>query len=176
MSSIEVTISSMLFTTVWRDSAVWFAISEPFSTASIVLLMSAAVFWEASADLEARFLTSSATTAKPFPASPARAASMAALSASMLVWNAISSMVLIISLISSVLWLISCIAASISFMRWLLRLASLPMEFMLVLASSASLAFFFICSEMSAMVAESSSIEPACSVEPAASDCAPTDT
>ena len=55
MSSIEVTISSMLFTTVWRDSAVWFAISEPFPTASIVLLMSAAVFWEASADLEARF-------------------------------------------------------------------------------------------------------------------------
>ena len=35
----------------------------------------------ASADLEARFLTSSDTTEKPWPASPARAASTAAFSA-----------------------------------------------------------------------------------------------
>ena len=42
----------------------------------------------------ARLRTSSATTAKPMPASPARAASTAALSARMLVWNAISSIVL----------------------------------------------------------------------------------
>ena len=38
----------------------------------------------------ARFFTSAATTAKPLPASPARAASMVALSASRLVWSAIS--------------------------------------------------------------------------------------
>jgi hypothetical protein len=40
--------------------------------------------------------TSSATTAKPAPASPARAASTAALRARMLVWKAISSMTLMI--------------------------------------------------------------------------------
>jgi hypothetical protein len=39
----------------------------------------------------ARDLTSLATTAKPRPASPARAASIVALSASRLVWLAISS-------------------------------------------------------------------------------------
>ena len=44
------------------------------------------------------------------PASPARAASIAALSASIFVWNAISSMVLIIFLVSSEDALISFIA------------------------------------------------------------------
>src|SRR3954470_4151216 len=38
----------------------------------------------------ARFLTSAATTAKPLPASPARAASIVALSARRLVWSAMS--------------------------------------------------------------------------------------
>ena len=45
----------------------------------------------------ARVRTSEATTAKPLPASPARAASTAALSASRLVWNAISSMTEVMS-------------------------------------------------------------------------------
>lgn len=40
--------------------------------------------------LSASFLTSSATTAKPLPASPARAASIAAFNASKFVWSAIS--------------------------------------------------------------------------------------
>ena len=46
-------------------------------------------------------LTSSATTAKPRPCSPARAASIAALSASRLVWSAIPP-------ISSINWLTFC--------------------------------------------------------------------
>ncbi len=62
--------------------------------------MSDAVFLDASADLLAKLRTSSATTAKPLPAVPARAASTAAFSASIFVWKAISSMVLIILLIS----------------------------------------------------------------------------
>jgi len=49
----------------------------------------------------ARFLTSLATTAKPAPASPARAASTAAFRASRLVWKAISSIVLMILEVSS---------------------------------------------------------------------------
>jgi len=43
----------------------------------------------ASALLEARFLTSCATTANPFPASPAVAASTAAFKDRIFVWNAI---------------------------------------------------------------------------------------
>ena len=44
--------------------------------------------------------TSSATTAKPRPASPARAASMAALSASRLVWSAMSEITFMIRVMS----------------------------------------------------------------------------
>ena len=44
----------------------------------------------ASAVCCARFLTSEATTAKPLPAAPARAASIVALSAKRLVWPAMS--------------------------------------------------------------------------------------
>jgi len=62
----------------------------------------------------AKFLTSSATTANPAPASPARAASTAAFRASKLVWKAISSMVLMIFPVSSLLLLISRMASAIS--------------------------------------------------------------
>ena len=64
-----------------------------FSIPSIHLLISCAVCCDASVVLAARFPTSSATTAKPFPLSPALAASTSALSASILVWNAIDSIV-----------------------------------------------------------------------------------
>ena len=52
----------------------------------------------------ARSLTSPATTAKPLPASPARAASMVALSASRLVWSAMVEML-------PAIWSISAIVA-----------------------------------------------------------------
>ena len=52
-------------------------------------------------DCLARFRTSSATTANPAPCSPARAASIAALSASRFIWKAIPSMSLMILLIFS---------------------------------------------------------------------------
>ena len=47
------------------------------------------ISFAASADLAARFLTSCATTAKPLPASPAVAASTAALRERIFVWKAI---------------------------------------------------------------------------------------
>ena len=53
--------------------------------------MSPLISFTASAERCASARTSVATTAKPRPASPARAASTPAFSASRLVWNAISS-------------------------------------------------------------------------------------
>ena len=86
-------------TTSTSEFAVSSAIFVPFSIALIALSIRTVVLFAASADLPARLRTSSATTAKPLPAAPALAASTAALSARMFVWNAISSIVLIILLI-----------------------------------------------------------------------------
>ncbi len=73
--------------------------SEPSATrcteSSIRLLISLAAAVERCASVR----TSLATTAKPRPCSPARAASTAALSARMLVWNEMPSMTLMISAI-----------------------------------------------------------------------------
>ena len=73
----------------WVDSAVTFSmdfmtLSVSCCTFSIRLLIRSVLLRDSSAS----FLTSSATTAKPRPCSPALAASMAALSASRLVWSA----------------------------------------------------------------------------------------
>ena len=84
-----------------RDSAVSLAVLKPAREFSTLSLIKTWVCWAASADLAARFLTSSATTAKPLPASPALAASTAAFRARILVWKAISSITFIILLISS---------------------------------------------------------------------------
>src|ERR1035438_9003399 len=71
-----------------------------------------AVSWAAPAQRCDRFRTSSATTAKPIPASPARAASTAAFNARILVWNAISSITLMIFEILPLESLISFIDAT----------------------------------------------------------------
>ena len=64
----------MLFTTVlvsfnvsFKDFAVLSAIETPLSTAIIEFSISILVFFAASALFSAKFRTSSATTAKPFP-------------------------------------------------------------------------------------------------------------
>jgi len=67
----------------------------------------------------ARLRTSSATTAKPAPASPARAASTAALRASRFVWKATSSMFLMIFWVCSLARAISVMERVSSIMAWL---------------------------------------------------------
>ncbi len=110
MSSIYELVLSESLVTSFIVAAVVCAIVIPFPTASIVAPINSPVCCAASALFAARLPTSSATTAKPFPASPALAASTAALSASMLVWKAISSIDFIMFCISSDLFLISSIA------------------------------------------------------------------
>ena len=65
---------------------------EPLSTLSTEAPIRVLISRAASAERPARLRTSPATTAKPRPCSPARAASTAALSARMLVWKAMPSM------------------------------------------------------------------------------------
>ena len=127
---------------------------------------------DASSDLLARLRTSSATTAKPLPAVPARAASTAAFSARMLVWKAIFAIVPMISRTSSAEALISSIAVIILRIRslqtptWEPAASAFPREFCAILEFS--LALWVI----SVIVAESSSTARACSVAPCASACA----
>ena len=62
--------------------------------------------------------TSLATTAKPRPCSPARAASTAAFKARMLVWKAMPSMTPMISPMRCELWLMRCMVATTSPIIW----------------------------------------------------------
>ncbi len=71
-------------------SATMLAVAQPVS--SPICPTNAEISAVAFAVRSASLRTSSATTAKPRPCSPARAASIAALSASKLVWSAISLM------------------------------------------------------------------------------------
>ena len=176
MESIIPVASWIPVITFSSEFAVSSAILLPFSTAFMEFSISTAVFWEASADLLARFLTSSATTANPLPALPALAASTAAFSARIFVWNAISSIVLMIFPISPEDVLISDIAASISCILRLLSPASSPTSTDFLLASWAPSALRLIFVEISLIVAASSSTEEACSVAPWESACAPLDT
>ena len=75
----------------WRISCVLLATCRTESS------ISRRISLEASAERCARLRTSEATTAKPRPCSPARAASTAAFSARMLVWKAIPSITAMIS-------------------------------------------------------------------------------
>ncbi|CCJ88926.1 FIG00453152: hypothetical protein [Cronobacter turicensis 564] len=115
----------------------------------------------------ARLRTSPATTAKPRPCSPARAASTEAFSARMLVWNAMPSMTLVISPIFAEALSISCMvemaldttsppreAASVALCAWVLACAAASVE----LATDAVIS--------STALAVSRRLEAACSVRP----------
>ena len=96
-SSEAVEISAIFFstwavfsTTALNELDTFSASSSPLLMAFTVFSISAVVREEASPHFEASCPTSSATTEKPFPAPPAEAASIDALSARMWVWKAIS--------------------------------------------------------------------------------------
>jgi hypothetical protein len=86
-------------------------ISSPMETPPFAFVILAFISWlvslAASALLVARFFTSPATTANPFPWTPARAASTDALSASIFVWKAISSMTFMMFEMPEEAWFIS---------------------------------------------------------------------
>ena len=149
-----------------KEAAVSSAMDLPFSTACNALEISSPVFWEASAVLAASLRTSSATTAKPFPALPARAASTAAFRARMLVWNAMSSMLLMILPISEEVVLMFCMATSISCILPVPRDTSATDALTLCSVSSTRRVFSSTCWEISASVAASSCTLEACCVEP----------
>ena len=101
ISSIEVTASSM-----FEDAEP--ISSLPASTFSMARPASSSAARDASLTCEARRRNSSATMAKPRPASPARAASTEAFSARMFVWNEMSSMELASC---EMLWALSLISS-----------------------------------------------------------------
>jgi hypothetical protein len=78
--------TSAIVAPAWSTSAL------PCSTRSTLAVIRLLISLAASALRCARLRTSVATTAKPRPCSPARAASTAAFSARMLVWKAMPSM------------------------------------------------------------------------------------
>ena len=100
-----VTISS-------RALPVWSTRAVPSSTFSTESLMRVLISLAAAAERCARLRTSPATTAKPRPCSPARAASTAAFRARRLVWKAISSMTPMMSAIFLLDWLIAPMAVT----------------------------------------------------------------
>ena len=105
----------------WKETAVSAVSSTPVWMMALVLVTISAALWAASLLLEARFRTSSATTAKPLPAAPALAASTAAFRARMLVWKAMSSMVLMmppIWLEDSSMFLVAAVSWAIFVSAW----------------------------------------------------------
>src|SRR3989344_5642794 len=114
-SAAAVLISPMMPFTRCTPCTISFMVSPalatswvPESTFSTLDWISALISLAASALRCARLRTSAATTAKPRPCSPARAASTAAFSARMLVWNAMPSITPMMSAIFWLLWWMSC--------------------------------------------------------------------
>ena len=116
--------------------------------------ISVAVLRDASEARMARLRTSSATTAKPLPASPARAASTAAFSASRFVWNAISSIVFTIFAVESAERLISATASASAVMRSTPCSVSTFARSIAARASLASATFAFVRSSTTLMRCE----------------------
>ncbi len=135
------------------------SISPALCAALTVLPESPEISWAAAWLRSASLRTSAATTAKPRPCSPARAASTAALRASRSVWRAISCTIRIFSAMVSIALTASVTArpeasASLAASRAMLSVWAALSAFCLMLA--------VICS----IEDEASSAEAACSVAP----------
>ncbi len=114
-AEISPTMSATFFTELTISASVapdCFTSELPSSTLLVESLISALISLAAVAERCARLRTSDATTAKPRPCSPARAASTAAFKASKLVWNAIESITPMMSAILALALLISSIAVT----------------------------------------------------------------
>ena len=139
--------------------------AEPDSTFSTLALIRVLISLAASALRCARLRTSLATTAKPRPCSPARAASTAAFSARMLVWKAMPSMVPMMSLILRLLSVICCMLVT----TWLTTSppraaawAAVPASWLAWRAVSAD--WLTVAVSCSMLAAVSSRLEAVCSV------------
>jgi len=109
-SWLAIVISSINSAVFWISGTIcsinfWASIARTTldSVISVISLAACPLF-------SASFLTSAATTAKPLPASPALAASMAAFKASMLVFREISWMIFIFSAMFFMAWTVSVTA------------------------------------------------------------------
>ena len=126
----------------------------------------------ARADRPARLRTSCATTAKPRPYCPARAASTAAFKARRFVWKAISSITLMILAISSEDDRIASIACTIPITLSCPSFVAVEAELARWLAILAELALARTCVSVSSAEAEISSTEVLCTWALSASECA----
>ena len=139
--------------------AVSSTICFPSSTAFIACRIRELEFFAASALCAASVPTWVATTANPFPASPALAASMEAFKASRFVWEAMSLIVLMIELICCELSLIVSIACTTCCICSLLFVISSPTIFAFSFAALAFWALICTCSDTFMIVLCSSSTE-----------------
>ena len=156
----EPTISSMVVPAFCTRRA-------PASTFSTEAPISCLISRAASALRPARLRTSLATTAKPRPCSPARAASTAALSARMLVWKAMPSITLMMSAMRRELWLMSPMVVTTSPTTWPPRAATSaaePASWLAWRAASADWRTVAVSSSM--LCAVSARLLAVCSVRP----------
>ncbi len=111
MSSISILIDWIQSLITRIAETTWSVDSVPAFMSWTERPMRTPVFWAASPDFEARLRTSLATTRKPFPAAPARAASTEAFNDRIFVWRAMSSIVFTMLLILTEDWSIFLVAS-----------------------------------------------------------------
>ena len=170
ISATSASAAATFWTISSSDSPTLLQLTEPRRLLAIAASIFSAVSLAAAAERWASDRTSSATTAKPAPASPALAASTAALRARMLVWKAISSMFLTIFATSALEASMACMAVFMSTIVWAPDWAATRAWLAKAFAFSALSAVLRIITDISSSAAlVSATLEP-CSLHPSASD------